>query len=139
MPSWMRRRRAAIAGAAALVACGAGFFLIGGFNGLLALSYGHNPLRLVFPTDERLEETRERANTILAEIESFKTRTGAYPASLADIVPSDLAALQQPTVGMYRWEYQLDAKKRFVLKFFVGPMYQKEWYEGAAGHWFVDY
>jgi hypothetical protein len=131
------RRAKAILAFCAVAAIGV-FIALGGFYGVQALLFGHNPFRLAAPSGDRIPRSHAAALTIVAAIELYHTRHGAYPPRLEDLVPEFLAYVPQPTAGPRQWEYTLDPQKGFILGYFIGPKYEKEWYEGIPGEWKAD-
>src|SRR4051794_25455858 len=89
----------------ALLAVAVALWSAGGLYGLLHLSKGRNPWRYVSPTPERRAQTIAHADEIIAALERWKGKHGEYPESLAALVPSELAALPQSTIGDRKWKY----------------------------------
>ena len=69
---------------------------------------------------------KQRGMILLAALDDFHQRTGQYPDSLGQLVPSLIAAdlLAHPTSSRqsYPWEYRRDSTVAFHLSFrYVGP------------------
>lgn len=109
----------------------------GGWYGVEALIDGHNPLGLVPPTPQGVNESHARGDKIVTAIHAFHVKHNRYPAQLEDLVPEFLAEIEPPTVGACEWEYRIDENGAFVLGFFVGPSYERDWHEGGGG-WHHD-
>lgn len=114
-------------------------WLIGGLYGVIALATGRNPTRLIAPTPGREAAARANARTIIEAIKSYQLAERAYPPSLDTLVEAKyLQGPLQSGVGDNRFTYRIDAEKGFILEYFVGPMYQKDWYESNSDSWFID-
>jgi len=117
-----RRRNRGHAGAAAVSA-------VQSFGLGLALA----PIILWFatctppPGEGRLAHNgKQRGMIVVAALDDFRQRTGQYPDSLAQLLPSLIAAdlVAHPTSSRqsYPWEYRRDSTVAFHLSFrYVGP------------------
>jgi hypothetical protein len=110
-----------------------------GSYGIVLLFEGKNPLAFTAPTRENAAQSRERGQVIVDAIHRYHKDRGEYPASLDDLVPSQLQVVEQPTVGDRRWTYTRPDTDRFILDFFVGPIYEHERYDSKIGSWKVDH
>lgn len=132
-----RERAKLILAVCILIVVGA-FIAMGGFYGVQALVFGHNPFRLSAPSGDRIPRSHASAQLIVKAIEFYHAKYDAYPGHLEDLVPEFLAYLPLPAVGDRRWDYRIDPRKGFILEYFIGPKYEKEWYEGIPGEWKAD-
>jgi|GEM_PF-5101284 len=55
---------------------------------------------------EQVEETKRRGNLIRAALKQYYERLGSYPSQLDELVPGEISAIPQPTVGKKQWEYR---------------------------------
>jgi len=118
--------------------------LIGAFAVFFALTWKSvvhqwlwGPPQLTY-TETGYQTTRERGAEIVAALEKWKATRGEYPADLAELVPIELAAIEPPLVGHGWWQYKRIAPDRFELRFFVGRIYESDWYDSAKAAWQVD-
>lgn len=58
--------------------------------------------------DSSLDETRAAGDRILAALEAHREKTGAYPATLAKLVPQYLDPLPAPAWGTGKWQYSVE-------------------------------
>lgn len=133
------KKRTRVVVAFALLATGIALLAAGGVDGWLAFySKGANPFRNVQGTPERLRETETRGDEVCAALERWHAAHGTYPANLGMLVPSELASIQTPVVGMGRWEYTLLPDGRFRLGYWIGPFYQRGWRDAGSREWGID-
>ncbi len=115
------------------------FFAIGGGYGLVALVTGKNPAPLIRATPANTSAARQNGELVAKAIEFYMLEKKEYPQSLQDLVDSKfIESYPQSGIGDNQFKYKLDPQKGFVLEYFIGPNYQKDWYEGAAAKWFSD-
>lgn len=115
------------------------FYSLGGIYGTVALLTGKSPIRLIPPTSTNLARARANAGHIVKAIELYRLDKQEYPRSLHELVKADFLNEVPPSgVGDDEYKYRLDPQKGFVLEYFIGPNYQKDWYEGASAEWYSD-
>jgi hypothetical protein len=103
------------------------FFAGNGAYGWAALLLSKkNPFTVTPPTPEGERISRERGDAIVAALQAHHQATGTYPAALAELVPTYLAVIEQPTVGDRQWQYERLDNDRFRLRFWIGPSYQND-------------
>lgn len=73
---------------------------------LLVVAAGVGLYAYAHRDEGRLEESKQRGAAIVEALESYRAGTGAYPASLDDLVPQHIAVIEQPTWGLQRWRYR---------------------------------
>jgi len=83
-------------------------------------------------SNRNLQRTRKGGDAIVAAIHTFHKREGHLPATLDDLVPRDLDAIKQPTVGDCQWHYERAANPKYftliVYSKYVDTMGASLWY-----------
>lgn len=88
-------------------------------------------------SEANYQTTRKRAEAIIAALASWKAKHNALPATLEELVPSELPRIEPPLVGKGVWEYGRRTDS-YELGFFIGPLYESDTYDSARGAWTVD-
>lgn len=94
--------------------------------------------RLLDDTPAAYQESRARGAALVEALTQYHADHLDYPASLEDLAPKYLPAIQNPTVGRGRWEYTRHTPARYTLHLFVGPIYEHDTYDTKTGSWYVD-
>lgn len=115
------------------------WLVVGGPHGLYRLITGKSPVRLITANATNIAVARNNGEVLVKVIELYKLDKKEYPRSLQDLVDSKfIESYPESGVGDNEFKYRLDPQKGFVLEYFVGPNYEKDWYEGATAKWYID-
>jgi hypothetical protein len=72
-------------------------------------------------SEARTAESERRGDVIVEALQAHKARHGRFPATLDDLAPDLLPAIQKPTAGTGEWEYRtFDSGQGFQLMFGEG-------------------
>jgi hypothetical protein len=88
--------------------------------------------------DAQVEESKARGDRIAAALATHRQRVGAYPHTLAQLVPADLAALPVTAMGVVRtfhFAYEGIAGDDYVVRF-EQPGWTG-WQRGVRSTWTV--
>lgn len=88
-------------------------------------------------SDSDIRETKRRAEPIIAAIEAFREQNGRLPASLDDLAPDFLSAIESPTVGDGAWSYAIMRSEADHFNLVVFSRYrQSGLYNGPEAMWY---
>ena len=110
------------------IGCGS-VVLLAGVGGVVAIMAGPLVLDLAKEmmvkdlgmSDARTAESERRGDVIVEALRAHKARHGRYPATLDDLAPDFLPAIEKPTAGTGEWDYRtFDSGQGFQLMFGEG-------------------
>lgn len=73
---------------------------------VLALAAGIAVYVYAHRDEGRLKESKLRGTAVVEALHEYRAEHGAYPDSLARLVPEYVAAIEPPTWGLRRWTYR---------------------------------
>lgn len=91
-------------------------------------------------TNQNFSATQSYGDTIVAAIESYQRKNGAYPATLDALVPEFLNVLEDATTGWPEWGYVVSENGRtFELSFAANEVrYPAAYWSSDKGRWIRD-
>ncbi len=111
-----------------------------GWGGWMAFMLSSaNPFTYKQPSEDAIYTMRQSGDAIVAALERWKLSHGTYPPKLSMLVPEELPSIPSQPVGDGTWKYWVESNGSFVLRIWVGPDYESEWWESGTKAWRVDY
>jgi len=91
-------------------------------------------------TNQNVTATRSYGDTILAAIEGYKVRNGAYPPALDVLVPEFMSSIEDATTGSREWAYVVTGNgTAFELSFAANEnRYPCYYWSSGNGKWIRD-
>jgi hypothetical protein len=86
-----------------------------------------------------IEESKKRAEPIIAALEAYYTAHGQFPKTLQDLVPEHIDELPQPAAGTGQWHYA-SREGSFSLSFGCGKHhYPNCTFSWKSRNWLLDH